>query len=403
MSAKLYAKKLAEQERAAKVVYLSSYIPRECGIATFTKDLTNAINILNPHYLAEIMAINDPGHTYDYPWEVKFRIAQNSPGSYQKARDYVNQSGADAVSIQHEYGLHGGEYGNFLIDYFLKGLKKPVVITMHTVRPDPDAKMKEVTKNLCDQCQVVVVMAECAIARLEKIYGVSPKKVVFIPHGVPDFPKTNSLVFKKLLKLPLNRQIMATFGLIEHGKGIEYIISALPKIIAKHKDVLYLLIGQDHPVYVRNFGTGYRRKLINLVKDLKLERCVQFINRYVLLSELIKYLKAADIYVNASLDPEQITSGTLAYAVGAGKACVSSPYIYGREILGQGRGLLTKFKDSVGIASSVNYLLDHPRAKEKMEGKAYELGRKMIWSNVALRYLDLFNLIKKRELNGVRK
>lgn len=398
MSAKMLTqKKLEKLERIAKVVYLASYIPRECGIATFTKDLTNAINILNPHYLAEIMAINDPGKTYDYPWEVKFRVAQNSPKSYNKARDYVNQSGADAVSIQHEYGLHGGSFGNYLIDYFMKGLKKPVVTTLHTVRPDPDPAMKEVTKRLCEMSQVVVVMAECAITRLVKIYQVDAKKIVFIPHGVPDFPKTDSTVYKNKLKIPTDITMLSTFGLIESGKGIEYIISALPKIIKKYPKVVYYLIGQTHPVFLRNFGDGYRRGLQKQVHDLKLEKHVKFINRYLSLEELVKYIKATDIYVNASLDPEQITSGTLAYAVGAGKVCVSSPYIYAREILGHGRGLLTKFQDSAGIAKSVNYLLSHPKIKEKMEGASYALGRKMIWSNVALRYLDLFNLVKQKK------
>jgi len=386
-------KELEKRKREVRVIYVGTYIPRECGIATYTKDLTTAINILNPHYLAEIVAINEPDGHYDYPWEVKYRIEQEEPKSYIDAASYINQSSAPIVSIQHEFGIFGGEDGEYILP-FLDSLEKLVVTTLHTVLPEPSPNHKRIIRKIAEFSQALVVMAEVAAERLVTQYGLDEKKLIIVPHGVPDISYGPTYEAKKTLKLD-GKKILLTFGLINPGKGIEYAISALPEIIKKEKDILYLILGETHPMVKKKEGEKYRESLVELVRKLKLKNYVHFENQYLNLEELILYLKATDLYLTPFLNPNQITSGTLAYALGAGKACISTPYIYAEEVLGNGRGVLVPFKSSEKIAQAILDLLGDSEKRKKMEKRAYLFGRKMIWPKVALDYLDLFWLIVK--------
>lgn len=390
---KYYRKKLDLQERKIRVIYVSSYIPRHCGIATYTKDLTTAINELNPDYLAEIVALNDNSSDYSYPWEVKFRIHQNNFQSYQNVANYINQSSAEIISVQHEFGLYGGPHGNFIIP-FLERIKKPVVTTFHTVLDTPTLEQKEIVSRIAQLSKAVIVMVNCAAERLNKIYGVDERKIVTIYHGVPDISFGPALPHKKVLKID-DMFVLATINLLSSNKGVEHVIQAMPHILELNSNVLYLIIGKTHPIVQKNEGESYRKFLEKKVKELKIEKNVKFINRYLPLEELISYLRATDIYITPYLDSQQITSGALAYAIGAGKACISTPYVYAKEALANGRGSLVPFGDSEVITKTVLKLLGDASVKGEMEKKAYSYGRHMIWSNVALKHLDLFCLVAK--------
>ncbi len=391
MVKKPLATQFAQQERRVRVIYVGSYIPRECGIATFTKDLTSAINVLNPYTLAEIMAIDEPGgETRDYPWEVKYRIKQGDMHSYIAAADYINQSSAEVINIQHEFGLFGGENGEYIIP-FVENIKKPIITTLHTVLPRPNNHILRLTQKIAQNSKVVVVMIDTAAKRLVSVYNIPREKIVVIPHGVPDVPYGATSYYKKELGLGQN-VIISSFGLINPGKGLEYAIKALPTIAKRFQKVKYLILGETHPNLVKIHGEKYRRHLEKLVHQLKLGKYVQFENRYLEFDNLIQYLRASDIYITPYLDPQQISSGTLAYAVGAGKPCISTPYLYAKEVLGKGRGMIVPFKNARAISQAVLHLLKEPDYKKKMEQKAYLYGRAMTWANVALKYLDLFNL-----------
>lgn len=400
MKAINYAKVLAEKERKVRVIYIGSYIPRECGIATFTKDLTTSINVLNPHCLAEIVAVNPPKLSYDYPWEVKYRFHQESAATYKNVASYINQSSAEIVCLQHEFGLYGGKNGEAIIP-FLKSIKKPIVATFHTIIPNPDEHRKHILANISQHCEAVVVMINSAAECLVNDYGVDANKIVVIPHGVPDIPFSKEPKNRRKFELE-NKTVIATFGLLSSGKGIENIIEAMPAIVKKVPDAVFLLLGQTHPVVQRNDGESYRQSLQDLVHKLGIEKNVQFVNRYLSLDELISYLQTIDIYVTPYLNPNQITSGTLAYAVGAGLTCISTPYVYAKEVLDGNRGLLVDYANSADIAKSVIYLLDHPQKKLALRMEAYKYGRQMTWDNVALKYLDLFSsVIGRSERNNV--
>lgn len=399
MVGKALAKKLAQQERKLRVIYVGSYIPRECGIATFTKDLTTSINILNPHCLAEIMAVDEPGiENRGYPWEVKYRIHQDDINSYISAADYINQSSAEVISIQHEFGIYGGKNGEYIIP-FMERIKKPIITTFHTVLPKPDEHRLQLVKKIAKKSAVIIVMIDIAAERLVDVYQIPPEKIVVIPHGVPDIPYSNTTYPKKELGFGC-RTVISTFGLINPGKGIEDAIQALPAVIKKYPDIIYLVLGATHPTLVRNYGEEYRHSLEKLVGELQLGNHVHFENRYLELDELIQYLRATDVYVTPYRDPQQITSGTLAYAVGTGRACVSTPYLYAQEVLADGRGVKVKFSDPTSISKAIVELLKNPERRRNMEKEAYLYGRSMIWANVALKHLDLFWLIAQEERKG---
>lgn len=394
---------LEAQEPKAKAIYVSSYIPRECGIATFTKDLTSAINVLNPSLLADIVAIDD--HTVatpekkirSYPWEVKYKIHQEDLKCWLEAADYINQSGAEIVNIQHEFGLYGGKDGEYVIP-FMERLKKPIVTTFHTIVPNPEGHYSELTQRIVNLSSAVVVMVDTAANWLIKTYGIDPEKIVVIPHGVPDVSFGPTEVTKK--KLGLKGEIIMGFGLISSGKGYEHVIKAMPKIVKKHPNAKFLVLGQTHPVVLRYEGQVYRNKLKKLVTDLKLKKNVIFVNKYLSLDEITDYLKATDIYITPFSNLDQITSGTLSYAIGAGKACVSTPYLYAKEVIGDNKGLLIEPENPTDIAKAINFLLDNPKKRHEFARNAYLAGRKMIWESVALKYLGLFDLVKELKNAG---
>ena len=389
-------KTLEEQHKTARVIYMSSYIPRKCGIATFTKDLTNAINVLNPYGLAEILAITDPagGNGYDYPWEVKYRIHQEDESEFIAAADYVNSSSAEIVCLQHEFGLFGGKDGSYVVD-FLKKVKKKVVTTLHTVPENPTAGQRKVIKDIFNYSDAVVVMIDPVLDRLVKTYKVSQRKIVVIHHGVPDMPFGGTEHFKELTKLK-GKVVMSAINLISENKGLEFAIQAVPEIVKEIPNFVFLIVGETHPTVKKKQGEKYRETLENLVKELKIFDHVKFINRYLSLEDLVEYLRATDYYITPYLDPQQIASGTLSYAVGAGKVCISTPYLYAKEVINGNRGVLVPFRDSQAISEaviSVNSDRDYRRA---LEQEAYRFGRFMTWSSVALAYFDLFNLVLKR-------
>lgn len=379
---------LSSKSKAIRVIYVSSYIPHRCGIATYTKDLTNAINLLNPRALAEIMAINRKGENLEYPWEVKFKIDQDNLSTYLQAADYINQSGADLVSLQHEFGLFGGHCGEYIVP-FVESLKRPLVTTLHTVVADPKGDDGVIIKRLIEKSRVAIVMMEKIKEKLVRQYGAPSKKIVSIPHGTPDLPYASTEGYKKKRQLS-KRLILGNINLLTPSRGIEYALEAVSLIAQKYPNVLYLVIGQTHPVYLQTNGVTYRNFLKKTVKKLGIEKNVRFINKYLSLDELIGWLRTIDFYVTPYLDPHQAASGALAYAVGAGKCCISTPYLYAQEVLSEGRGVLVPFRDSQATASSIIDLWEQPHKKQKIEKGAYEYGRLMTWANVALQHLDLF-------------
>ena len=392
--ATVYTKKLEQKERKVRVIYVGSYIPRKCGIATFTKDLTNAINILNPYNLAEIMAINDNTNTYDYPWEVKFRISQDDLKTYIAAADYINNSSAEVVCLQHEFGIFGGKNGEYALT-FLEQIKKPIVTTFHSVPEKPLDAQKEIIRRICSLSAACVVMINSIVERLIETYGVNKKKLVVIPHGVPDIPFGSTEYFKKQLKLS-GRFVLTSINLLSPNKGIEYAIQAVPAVVKKIPKFTYLVVGETHPVVKRKYDEEYRKKLESLVRTLRIRQHVKFVNRYVTLDELIAYLRSADLYITPYTDPGQVASGTLSYAVGAGKACISTPYLYAKEVLNDDRGILVPFNKPSSIAKAIIKFYSDAKFRSHIQRRAYDFGRLMIWPSVALQYLDLFKLVLQK-------
>lgn len=391
-------KLLIYKSKAVRVIYVSSYIPRRCGIATYTKDLTNAINLLNPRALSEIMAINREGENLEYPWEVKFKIDQDNLSTYLQAADYINQSGADLISLQHEFGLFGGHCGEYVVS-FVESLKLPLVTTLHSVVDDPKSDDGVIIKRLIKKSKVSIVMMEKIKEKLVRQYSAPSEKIVSIAHGTPDLPYTPTEGYKKKRQLS-ERLILGNINLLTPSRGIEYALQAVSLIAQKYPNVLYLVIGQTHPVYLQTNGETYRNFLKKTVKKLGIEKNVRFINEYLSLDELIGWLRTIDFYITPYLDPHQAASGALAYAVGAGKCCISTPYLYAKEVLAAKRGVLVPFRDSKATAQEVIALWENPDEKTTMEKNAYEYGRLMTWPNVALQYLDLFRIVfRDSEIN----
>lgn len=371
------------------IAFVGTYPPRECGIATFTCDTTNAIARLNPRSGSYVIAVNDSGRSYQYNENVVFTIDQDDHSSYVKAAAFINNSAAEIVNIQHEYGIFGGLWGDNLL-FLLEHLKKPVVTTFHTTLPEPDFYVRRLTQFIAHYSEKVIGLTQKSIDLLTDEYGIDDSKLKVVFHGVPDVRKVSTQHFKKLFNVE-DRLVISTFGLINSSKGIEYMIDALPSIISHHPDVIYLVLGQTHPVVRQREGESYRQQLAEQVKRLGLEDYVVFVNRYLSFNDLVKYLLATDVYVTPYLNKNQIVSGTLAYAVGCGKAIVSTPYLYAEEALAEGRGIIVDFKDSRAMARAVNHILSDKAFKAKLEAATYKYGRRMIWSVVAKEYMVIFN------------
>ncbi len=372
------------------IAYLSSYPPRECGIATFTKDLIDTIEELcgfNP----SVLAINQKGAVYDYEGRVKIEIKRDFKENYIQAAQYINSSCIDLVNLQHEFGLFGGECGEH-IKFFFGTLKKPVVTTLHTVLPDFSPKALEVLKCITEASASTIVISYSAIEML-KNQGINCRNIKVIPHGCPNIEFVDTEQAKIALGLK-NRLIASTFGLISCGKGIEYAIRALSHVVKKVPNILYLIIGQTHPEVIKQEGEKYRNSLKQLVSELGLEANVRFINRFLSKPELIKYLQATDIYLTPYISPYQISSGALTYAAGAGKAIVSTPYFHAQDILSDNRGVFCKFKDSISLAEGI-IELSNAKVRKAMQKRIYKYSRRFVWTNIAQEYVNLFNRIIK--------
>jgi glycosyltransferase involved in cell wall biosynthesis len=381
-----------------RVAFLGSYPPRECGIGTFTYDVVSSYDAIDPSRLSTVIAVNDYGQMYDYDLHdyqgrVRYQIEADELDTYLQVADEINRSRIQIVNIQHEYGLFGGEHGEYIVE-FMQHLNKPVVVTLHTVLPRPEGKFREVTQAMLDRAAAVVVLARAAVPMILDNYDMPAERLHVIPHGIPVFTRKESIRrrTKKLLGLG-TRPLLSTFGLIGPSKAIEYVIQALPSIVEHQPNVLYLVIGETHPHIRQREGEAYRNSLIELARDLGVQRHVRFNNRFLSNSELIRYLAATDVYIMAYLNKDQIVSGTLAYAVGCGKAVVATPFTYAQEMLSDGRGVIVPFKDSRAIATAVTSLLDDRKKLLAMEERAYRFSRSMTWPNVARMYLELFRYV----------
>ena len=344
-----------------KFAFIGTYPPRECGIGTFTNNLLDSVlqtkQAEKVNFEAFVVAVNDHNLTYDYPEEVKLQIRQEHQEDYLKAAKFINLSGADICILEHEFGIFGGQNGVYILP-LLHRLEIPLIVTLHTILKTPSYNEKAVLQEICKMAQKIVVMSLKAIEFLMNIYDVPREKIAFIEHGVPDI-HFNPEKSKKEFKLE-SKKVLLTFGFIGRNKGIETVINALPDVIKRHPDVVYIVLGKTHPNVLRHSGEEYRIFLMRLVKNLQLENHVLFLNEFIDVQDLFKYLSASDIYITPYLNEAQITSGTLSYAVGVGAAVISTPYWHAAELLAEGRGRLFDFGNSGQLSSTINELLDHP-------------------------------------------
>ncbi len=370
------------------IALIGNHLPRQCGIATFTTDLAEAVAAESESNVM-VVAMNERPDGYLYPERVRFEVAQNKPSDYELAANVLNMRHVDVACLQHEYGIFGGANGSYILK-LLRELRMPLVTTLHTVLREPLEGQKQVLTEIIKLSDRVVVMSERAVEFLVDIYGAPREKVEFIHHGIPDMPFVDPNYYKDQFGAE-GRKVILTFGLLSPGKGIEYMIRALPTIAQKHPDVLYIVLGATHPNVKRKYGEEYRLGLQRLAEKLDVKQHVVFHNRFANLTELCEFLGAADIYVTPYLNEAQIVSGTLAYALGAGKAAVSTPYWYAQEMLADGRGRLVPFRDSDALAAEIVDLLDNEVERHAMRKRAYDFCRQMVWSEVARRYLETFS------------
>jgi glycosyltransferase involved in cell wall biosynthesis len=374
-----------------RVAFISTYPPRECGIATFTSHLVDSISTFCSQAVAPpvVVALNDKGESYDYETRVKYQIEANEFASYEKTADYVNASDIDVVNIQHEYGIFGGEWGGY-VNAFLNRIEKPVVTTLHTVLENPAPRAREVLKGIIEKTDTIVVMATAGINLLKQKYDCPSYKIRCIPHGCPNLPQLETATIKRHLGFQ-DHTLLSTFGLLSSGKGVEYAIDALPQITRKHPEILYLIIGETHPEVRKREGEKYRQELLNNVDSLGMTKNVRFVNRFLSENELVGYLQATDVYIVPYPNREQISSGTLSYALSTGKAIVTTPFLHAEEVISNGAALRCEFKNPNSVAQCVNTLLEEKELYTRLSRSAYEYSRAMIWPNVAMSYVNVFN------------
>jgi len=385
-----------EWEALKSIVLIGNYLPRQCGIATFTTHLLESIALNVPDKDCWAIAMNDRPEGYAYPPQVRFEINQNQLNEYSLAADLCNLNQVDAVCLQHEYGIFGGKRGSFIIE-LLRDLKIPVVTTLHTILNDPPPQERHILMQLAEFSDRLVVMSERSVEFLRNIYQVPEEKIVLIHHGIPDVPFVESDTYKGKFGVT-GKQIILTFGLLSPGKGIDVVIDALPEIVKAHPQVIYMVVGATHPHLKAEQGEDYRNSLYRRAKELGVSEHIVFHDRFVADEDLLEFIGAADIYVTPYQNEAQIISGTLAYALGMGKAVVSTPYWHAQELLADGRGRLVPFRDPVALAREVIDLLEHPDECRAIQERAYRYGRKMVWRNVGSRYLDTFAETKRQRL-----
>ncbi|MCM1567689.1 MAG: glycosyltransferase [Dehalobacter sp. 4CP] len=372
-----------------KLTFLSTYPPRECGLATFTEDLMNEIDKIGS-FRPNVIAVTNTEEYEDS--RVAAKLSQHDRASYFQTARWANTH-TGLLVIEHEYGIFGGECGEYILD-LAKNLTIPFIITTHTVLTNPSPKQRIVLHELGRLSAMVVTMAESAVPLLIRTYGIEPSKITVIAHGVP------SLIIKSREELKVrhgleNKQVISSFGLLSPAKGLEYGIEAVAKVVSEHESLVYLVLGKTHPCVKAQNGESYRESLITLAQRLGVGNNIRFIDKYLTKEEVMTYLKLSDIYMTPYLSKEQAVSGTLAYAVGCGRVVVSTPYRYAQELLGNGRGMLAEFSDSDSLASCIRDVLESPLRKKEMERKTFAVGQTMTWAKVAGRYTKLaFNMME---------
>jgi len=376
-----------------KIAFVGNYLPRKCGIATFTHDLTYAVQGALPQGKCAVIAVSDGKEHYEYSDEVRFDIVEQNADDYLRAAEYLNLLNVDVVSLQHEFGIYGGPSGSHVLN-MLRRLRMPFVTTLHTILKQPTIEQKRVMQELTSLSSRLVVMSDCGRAILKETYSVPERKIDVIPHGIPDMAFADPNFFKDQYSVE-GRRVLLTFGLLSPNKGIEKMIEALPAIAAEFPDVVYIVLGATHPNLVREHGEVYRESLQALAERLGVGEHVRFFNQFVELEELKCFLGAADIYVTPYLNEAQITSGTLAYAFGCGKAVVSTPYWHAQERLADWRGVLVPFGDSNAMAREICGLLHDEGRRHAMRKRAYMASREMVWSKTAEHYLSAFAAARK--------
>lgn len=373
-------------EPARKIGILGNHVPRRCGIATFTADLRDALAAETPAVDYFVLAMNDAGRRHAYPAQVRFEIAENDLTAYRRAADFLNVNGVDVLSVQHEYGIFGGKAGAHLLE-LLRDLRMPIVTTLHTILAEPDPAQQGVMDALTRLSTRVVVMSEHGAALLRGVHGVPEANIDLIPHGIAGVP--NARRSKDRLGVE-GKSVILTFGLLSPDKGIEYVIDALPAILERHPNTVYIVLGATHPHVKSRHGETYRLMLEARAQRLGVASSIIFHDRFVAQEELAEFVSAADIYITPYLKPEQITSGTLAYALGSGKAVISTPYWYARELLAGDRGILVPWRDGASIAAEVNGLFDDDARRRSLSERAAAYGRSMAWPVVARSYASTF-------------
>ena len=384
-----------------RVAFIGNYLPRQCGIATFTTDLCESFAKAYPAADAFAIPMNDDEQGYDYPPRVRFEVSEQELASYRRAAEFLNINDIDVICLQHEFGIFGGVAGSHILK-MLADLSMPIVTTLHTVLEEPTSAQRKVMDELTALSDRLVVMTERGQTFLTDIYGVSEEKIDLIHHGIPDVPFVDPNYYKDKFGVE-GKQVLLTFGLLSPNKGIEYVIEALPMVLEKHPNLVYIILGATHPHLRRDQGESYRLSLQRLVKARNVQGNVVFHNRFVTIEELVEFIGCADLYITPYLDVRQIVSGTLAYSLGAGKAVISTPYWYAEEMLAGGRGCLAPFKDSAAIAEKIVHLLDHETERHAMRKRAYEFGRQMTWANVVNQYAAVFERAREESFRKPRR
>ncbi|MHC4858750.1 MAG: glycosyltransferase family 4 protein [Planctomycetota bacterium] len=374
---------------AGEITFVGNHLPRQCGIATFTTDLRNAAY---QHYggavKMPVIAMNDQPEGYDYPDTVEWNINQSARQDYERAAEFVNRKNSRLICIQHEFGIFGGEDGNYILD-FMSHVKVPIVVTLHTVLEKPSSGQRDVIAKMNPMVSRFVVMSSRAKTFLHENCGIPEQNIAMIHHGIPEFPPGNPQHFKSILNLP-ERTILLTFGLLSANKGIETVLKALPKVVKRFPDVAYVILGVTHPIVKKNEGESYRIFLRRMVRELQLEQHVFFHDQFVSLKQLTEYLQATDIYITPYLSKAQIVSGSLAYASGSGIPVLSTPYWYAEDLLSNGEGVLFPFSDSRRLETLLLDMLENPEQLKSIRRKALQQGRQMAWPSVGRQYVELF-------------
>ena len=383
-----------------RIAVVGNYLPRRCGIATFTTDLCDALHA--EYGTTELLAlpVNDSDQGYDYPARVRFELSEDNLASYRQAADFLNFSNVDLVCLQHEYGIFGGRAGEHILE-LLRRLRMPFVTTLHTVLREPSPDQRAIMEEIAALSDRLIVMSQQSVEILQEVFQVPAEKIDLIPHGIPDLPFTDPSFYKDAFGTE-GKEVLLTFGLLSPNKGIENVIKALPKILSRHSNVVYMVSGVTHPHILRREGDKYRDYLHRLADELGVKASVIFHNRFVSPQEMVELIGAADIYITPYRHKAQVVSGTLAYALSAGKAIISTPYLHAIELLDQERGTLVPFDDPEAIATRTVELLDNGTARHAMRKRAYLYARNMVWNRVAQKYMKSFERIYNERLRSPR-